>query len=96
RLWDGWERLKTLMDDDKKKSVAIILDAAAKAEPDFRQLLEDEAKALTSVGNTKLIRHYEKTRKPVFDTDHVDYLYFRLFALITLLIRKNAPSYQAR
>jgi hypothetical protein len=37
----------------------------------------------------------EKTQKPVFDSDHVDYLYFRLFALITLLIRKNAPPYQA-
>ncbi|MFC0403061.1 AbiJ-NTD4 domain-containing protein [Paraburkholderia rhizosphaerae] len=92
RLWDGWERLKTLADSDKKTSITTILDGAARGEPDIRQLLEDEAKTLTTVDNTKLIRHYEITQKPVFDTDHVDYLFFRLFALVTLLIRKNAPQ----
>jgi AbiJ N-terminal domain 4 len=95
RLWDGWERLKTLSGNDKKKSIAMILDVAATGESDLRQLLEDQANTLTSVGNTKLNRHFEKTQKPVFDTDHVDYFYFRLLALVTLLIIKNAPPYQA-
>jgi hypothetical protein len=63
-------------------------------EPAFRQLLEGEANTLTKVGNTQLIRHFEISQTPVIDPDHVDYLYFRLFALVMLLIRKNAPAHR--
>lgn len=43
RLWDAWERLKSLADpEDKKKSISIILDATAN-EATLRQRLESEA-----------------------------------------------------
>lgn len=90
RLWDCWERLKTLADADKKKSITAILDVAA-PESDFRKLLEVEARVLSEIGNSRLIRHYEVSQIPVIDVDHVDYLYMRMFAMILLLIRKNAP-----
>lgn len=88
RLWDGWERLKSLANADKKRSIGAILDRAA-SEVTFRELLEQEARALTDIGNTHLIRHYEVNKTPVIDSDHVDYLYHRLFALLELLVRKN-------
>jgi len=88
RLWDGWERLKSLADVDKKRSIDLILSRAA-SETTFRDLLEREARALTDIGNTRLIRHYEANQTPVIDSDHVDYLYHRLFALMELLVRKN-------
>lgn len=92
RLWDAWERLKSLADPaDKKRSVKIILDAAA-AEQLLRARLEEEAKELTAIGNSHLIRHSEVTQVPVIDVDQVDYLFHRLFAMIQLLLRKKGTA----
>ncbi|WP_224787647.1 hypothetical protein [Pseudomonas fluorescens] len=88
RLWDAFERLKSLADADKKRSISIILDAAA-SEHAFRTMLEFEAKQLTEIGNNFLIRHYEKRQVPVIQTDHVDYLFHRLFAFIQLLLGRS-------
>lgn len=90
RLWDAWERLKSLADPDKKTSVQKILDAVT-SEPTLRARLEVEAKELTDVGNSHLIRHYEVKQVPVIDVDHVDYLFHRLFAMIQLVLRKKGP-----
>lgn len=92
RLFDCWERIKTLADaNNKLKSITAILDKAS-PEPVFREVLETEAKKLTELGNTHLLRHHEISQTPVVDSQHVDYLYHRLFAMIVLLISKNAPS----
>ena len=90
RLWDAWERLKSLADPDKKTSVQKILDAVT-SEPTLRARLEVEAKELTDIGNSHLIRHYEVKQVPVIDIDHVDYLFHRLFAMIQLMLRKKGP-----
>lgn len=89
RLWDAWERLKSMADPDKKKSVQKILDAVT-AEPTLRARLEEEARELTDIGNNHLIRHYEVKQIAVIDVDHVDYLFHRLFAMIQLVLRKKA------
>ena len=92
RLWDGWERLKSLADPgDKKKSIKIILDATA-AEPSLRARLEGEATELNSIGNSHLIRHSEVNQVPVIDVDQVDYLFHRLFAMIQLVLRKKGSA----
>ena len=92
RLWDGWERLKSLADPgDKKRSIKIILDATA-AEPSLRARLEGEATELNSIGNSHLIRHSEVNQVPVIDVDQVDYLFHRLFAMIQLILRKKSSA----
>lgn len=88
RLFDSWERLKTLADNDKAKSAKLILDKAS-PDPAFRKLLDEEAFELREIGNGYLLRHHERTQTPVIDTDHVDYLFHRLYALVDLVIRKN-------
>ena len=89
RLWDAWERLKSLADPrDKKRSITIILDATA-TEPLLRTRLEAEAQELNSIGNSHLIRHSEVSQVPVIDVDHVDYLFHRLFAMIQLMLNKK-------
>jgi AbiJ N-terminal domain 4 len=89
RLWDAWERLKSLADPaDKKRSLKIILDAVA-SEQLLRTRLEVEALELTSIGNSHLIRHSEINQAPVIDVDQVDYLFHRLFAMIQLMLRKQ-------
>ena len=92
RLWDGWERLKSLADPgDKKRSIKIILDATA-TEPSLRARLEGEATELNSIGNSHLIRHSEVNQVPVIDVDQVDYLFHRLFAMIQLILRKKGSA----
>ena len=88
KLWDGWERLKTLEATDKKTSATILLDKAS-AEPTFRARLETEARELTDIGNKFMIRHSETDKVPITDSGQVDYLFHRMFALIDLLLRKT-------
>ncbi len=92
RLWDCWERLKSLEHpQDKRQSAIALLDRAAD-DPSFRQVLDNEARALTDIGNSFLIRHSEVTQSAVTDPSHVDYLFHRLFSLIQLLLKKRYSS----
>lgn len=89
RLWDAWERLKSLADPgNKKNSIKTILDGVV-SDPSLRIRLEEETSTLTSIGNSHLIRHSEVKQVPVIDVDHVDYLFHRLFAMIQLILRKR-------
>lgn len=89
KLWDAWERLKTIeAGKDKKASAKALLDKAT-SEPTLRQRLEDEARALTEIGNTFMIRHTETNKIPIVQSEHVDYLFHRLFSMIRLLLRTS-------
>jgi len=86
KLWDAWERIKTLEQPaDKKKSIGILLDKAS-SDPKFRERLEREAIELTDIGNNFMIRHTEMTKTPITSSAHVDYLFHRMFALIYLVL----------
>ncbi|MEK6792061.1 MAG: hypothetical protein AABY45_10225 [Deltaproteobacteria bacterium] len=85
KLWDAWERAKTMEPGkDKKESTKKILDRAA-AEPNFRDLLETEAKELTRIGNEFRIRHSETSKTEINESQQVDYLFYRMFTMINLL-----------
>lgn len=89
KLWDAWERLKSLSDpNDKRNSTKILLDKGA-AEPNLRGQLESEARQLTEIGNSFMIRHTEVTKTPITESIHVDYLFHRLFSLIRMLLQAN-------
>lgn len=85
KLWDSFERAKTLLDPDKKKGAARILDESSST-PDFRRLMEAEARTLTAVGNDFRIRHSEHGKVEL--TDHeLDYVFGRLYVLLWHLLR---------
>jgi hypothetical protein len=86
RLWDSWERIKTLDNPESKKQSILSLISKASADEKFRTILEDEAKSLTKIGNTFHIRHKEVSQTKLKDSKHIDYLFHRLFALIQLLL----------
>ncbi len=89
KLWDAWERLKTIeAGKDKKASAKVLLDKAA-AEPNFRSRLEQEARELTEIGNTFMIRHTETDKVPVVESAQVDYLFHRMFSIIRLLLKQS-------
>ncbi|OOH88496.1 AbiJ-NTD4 domain-containing protein [Comamonas kerstersii] len=92
RLWDCWERLKSLdSPGNKKQSIeSLLLQAAPDAA--FRSVLETEARALTEIGNSFHIRHSEVTQSALTDSAHIDYLFHRLYSLMALLLSKRGGS----
>jgi hypothetical protein len=97
KLWDGWERLKTLeASGNKSASIQVLLNTAAEPGSTFRTLLETEARALTDIGNSFHIRHFETNKTPVPLPEHVDYLFHRLYALVNLLITVRAGQFVER
>lgn len=90
RLWDAWERLKTLENpNNKKDSITKLLNKAA-SENEFRTLLEVEAKELTSIGNKFHIRHTEIGKIEIERVEQFDYLFHRLFSMVLLLMQSRA------
>ncbi|MGB3205252.1 MAG: hypothetical protein WBB28_09705 [Crinalium sp.] len=86
KLWDAWERIKTLdYPSDKKKSIEMLLEKAS-GEIEMRKILDEDGKELTSIGNNFMIRHTEVGKTPITSNAHVDYLFNRMFALIYLLL----------
>ncbi|MDZ7842164.1 MAG: hypothetical protein U5R46_15290 [Gammaproteobacteria bacterium] len=86
RLWDAWERLKSLDEESNKKvSVGLLLSRAAPPGP-VRELLENEATTLTEIGNQFHIRHFESDRSELARPEYIDYLFHRLYAMMHLLL----------
>lgn len=87
KLWDAFERIKTLEPGvDKRSSASALLDQAASPRSRLRSVLEGEASALTSIGNNHRIRHSEVSQEPLETSEQVDFLFLRLFAFIHLLL----------
>lgn len=89
KLWDAFERLKTidLPGGDKKASAQRLL--AHVADEPFRDLLETEMLALTKIGNSFNLRHHE-TDKNAVPPEAYDYLYSRMGSLIITLLRESS------
>ena len=87
KLWDAFERLKTLEPGSNKRMQAeALLDRAAAPGTKFRQVLGEEAMALTKFGNTFRIRHSETSQESLGSTEQVDYLFGRLFSFIRMVL----------
>jgi len=91
KLWDAWERLKTLESQEKSTSTNVMLDRAT-TEPRFRAVLEEDARSLTDIGNSFHIRHFETSRSEVTASSQIDYLFHRLWALVWLLVSTSRTT----
>lgn len=89
RLWDAFERLKTIINpNDKKDSANHLLERVSYDNQEFKQLFYDECIKLTKIGNEFQIRHFETGKVPIENSEHIDYLFFRMYALIDLFLKK--------
>jgi hypothetical protein len=89
KLWDAFERLKTLEPGGRlKRSVTQLLDQTA-AQP-FRGVIEAEFAALTGIGNAYTIRHHGRSQSALPSDAAVDYLFTRLLGLIAFVLRQTA------
>lgn len=89
RLWDAWERAKTLHEGKKHVAAEAMLDAVALPGSAFRELLGFEAKELTRIGNEFHIRHYETNRTPLDEPAQLDYFFHRMLAMLQLVVRSS-------
>ena len=90
-LWDAWERLKTLdgQGDKKAQAQAMLGAAAGTSSPKFRDALGSEAVELTNIGNSLRIRHSETNQEVLANNEHVDYLFYRLYSLVRLVLKSR-------
>lgn len=89
RIWDAYERMKTYYPEVKKKESADkVISTQANNDVAFDKLLHSEYDALTKIGNEFMIRHHETNKIPIIDSAHIDYLFFRMVALVNLFLVK--------
>ena len=90
-LWDAWERLKTLDGQgDKKAGTKAMLDVTAgTSSPKSPDALEREAREITDIGNSLCIRHSETSQEMLATGEQLDYLFYRLYSLIHLILRSR-------
>ncbi|CAH0338881.1 hypothetical protein RHI9324_00513 [Rhizobium sp. CECT 9324] len=88
KLWDAFERMKTLeAGADKRAQADALLDRIAAPDSSFRQALGREAAELTKIGNSFRIRHSETTQEALTSLDQVDYLFARMFAFVRMTLK---------
>ncbi len=89
KLWDAYERVKAFdasKKEEKSSSVNSLLDRVSNGNTGFRNLLDKECQELTGIGNTYTIRHSEKYQSTIDTPEHIDYLFFRLYSMMNLLL----------
>ena len=91
KLWNAFERLKTIEGgkDKKARAAALIDRAVSNGAPVFRSVVETEFKTMTKVGNELRIRHFEVGHEPVGETGEKDYLFMRLYSLVWLMLKRT-------
>ena len=89
KIWDAFERIKTLEPGDNKRDQAAALLNRTASTPKMRQSLDNEAKALTEIGNSLRIRHAETTQEKLERPEHVDYLFHRMLSFLRLVLRST-------
>lgn len=93
KLWDAFERMKTLEPGaDKMVQAEALLDRAATTGSKMRAALGEEAKALTTLGNSLRIRHSEVTQEMIDRSEQLDWLFVRMFAFVRLLLLSSGRS----
>jgi hypothetical protein len=92
KLWDAFERIKTLEAGDKKAAATALLSHAAAPDTIYRTFLDSEARSLTDIGNTLGIRHSETQQEYVSGNENIDYLFTRMFAFIYLVAKKSGRA----
>ena len=79
KIWDAYERVKSLCHMDKKVSVNILIDKLSMGDELMKDKINAIMKHLNWMGNNYQIRHFEKD-KHRFPSDDLKLFYFNLCA----------------
>ena len=87
KLWDAFERIKTLESGQKKQGAEALLSASqAPSAPLFNEALRIEFRTLTELGNKHRIRHSETDKEGIPTRREAEYLFHRMFALLRYVL----------
>jgi len=87
KIWDAFERIKTIyIDLDKKSSVKKVCNTCSTSLN--YDSINSEFTELTNIGNDYQIRHFETNKKTINDINTKTYLYFRMLSLINFVTKQ--------
>lgn len=96
-LWDAFERLKTHLDTNSKRNSAEALVTVTAHSAQEKELIEEEMRSLTKIGNNWRIRHHEMNKFELgADRLRRDYLFLRMFALLHRIIPERQVTTQQK
>ena len=84
KLWDAFERIKTYFGTNKKLSSEQLVKLISTSFDE--NFIDNEFKELTSIGNHYNIRHHEQDKIIISENKHIEYLFFRMIALLNLCV----------
>lgn len=87
KLWDAFERLKTLLPGKKKDAATSMINKMGHGEQAYIDLYTTESKSLTDIGNNFRIRHHETDRVNITSHLDYDYLFHRCWAFVNLAVK---------
>ena len=83
KIWDAFERIKTIFPNLKKnKSADMLIEMVSNGEEQYKELLLNEFNLLTDIGNDFRIRHHETNKIEIVDIHHKEYLFNRCASLL--------------
>ena len=77
---------------DKKAQADALLNRAAMPGTRMRDAIGDEAKSLTTIGNSLRIRHSEVSQESIDPSEQLDWLFVRMFSYVRLLLLSSGRS----
>ena len=86
KIWDAFERLKTMKSSNKKNSIERIIDEVSDGDGELKLIIDEEFRLLTNIGNSYSIRHHEVDQKQFSNNEYMEYFYFRMLALISFVL----------
>lgn len=91
KIWDVFERLKTVYEEEgsKKNKIENLIDKISYGSESNKTMLNNEFLELTRIGNDYQIRHFEKEKHEIPSNEFREYLYFRMLSLISFCIQES-------
>jgi hypothetical protein len=88
KLVDAYQRIMSWEEDDKRKSVAEIVEKVSGGEKDIKAIFNEDLKKMWNTANEFMIRHAEKDKIPITDNDFLEYLFYAYFNAIRFILKK--------
>lgn len=88
KIWDAFERIKTIYTDlEKNESADKLIEVVSNGEENYKKLLLNEFNQLTIIGNNFRIRHHETNKIEIVDNRHKEYLFNRCCSILLQCLR---------
>ena len=78
--------MKTYYSHHKKQSASNLVLEVTRETEQFNQIINNEFDQLTNIGNAYQIRHFETNKIQIKSSKHIDYLFYRMLAIINLCV----------